>query len=205
MWYKFLTCLCLIGCTKEDIPFFGPPEEYVLLGAADTLDPQDITLFDMGLSYLGYHQKIIDLNINQELFDTYVDDTSTFLYYSGHGETYPRLVMNDSFLYFEKQIFNATYVFISACYVLQSATKIRRLMGANTQVLMGYTKKAKDKEDSWIAYHMIERMMYGDNIPTAFFEAHKDHAYWHDRWVMYVRNNDEIIEYSERSGNRIYP
>lgn len=216
MWYKLLLCILISGCNLDpnlgaqlaleicrDQDVEDKDKDYVLLATDDNLDSYDINVFDIGLSCLKFKRKIVDIALDAEHFQQYVEDTPYFLYFSGHGSANVGIYADDEQLLFDSSIFNASYVFISACSVLGNADKVKRLMGPNTQTLMGYTRIVTDSTDNWMAYYMIENMHNGDDIPTAFFNAHKDSKF-KDRWVIYDRQGEDIIEYSERSENKHY-
>jgi hypothetical protein len=66
---------------------------------------------------------------------------------------------------------------------------------------MGYSGIAYDPSDLWTIYNILNELKEGKSIPGAFYNAHKNDDALHNRWIMYLREGENIIEYSERSGN----
>jgi len=202
---KLFVFISILGCNNPDPRFKKCHEQpnydiknYMLLSADDNLNDEDIQIFDVGLTNLNYGATLVDYMATSVTFEDVVCETPTFLYFSGHGRDIPLLYFSDKYLYPTPYLFNASFVFISACSVLDNSELIKQLMGPNTLALMGYAQPIHDIIDNTMAKEMLNLMNNGNTLPEAFYITHRSSRY-HDRYVMYIREGNNIIEYSERT------
>jgi hypothetical protein len=74
-------------------------------------------------------------------------------------------------------------------------------MGATSKNILGYTKVSYDGISNTCAKRMGDYIKNGQSYIKAWYAANTSIAELKDRWCGYVREGNNIVEYSARSGN----
>ena len=175
-------------------------KSFILLSSKDGLDDEDIDMFHVGLSCLGYTSCAETMEASLDSAKEYFSYNVDFLYFSGHGAG-NQLYISDSRLYLREITFMAKHTFLSSCFTLANLGIVEKSMSLCTESVMGYYKESYDPYDNTVALDMLSHMQEGASIPMAFYLSHKYNPKLHDRWVIYKRIDGEVVEFSERSGN----
>lgn len=186
-------------------PILGPGDRFLLTHVSDNLDPGDFEialemLTDLGL-YGLLHTDVSYHQLGTALGRPDID----FFYHTGHGFV-GGVATSDGLLRLSEVTIEARYTVIVTCSTL--AADPRPSMGPSSQAIMGYGEVTYDLTTDPVIRDLVSEIRDGSGIAEAWFRVNtrlrllrwRDWGLLADRWVIYVRERDGIVEYSARSG-----
>ena len=164
------------------------------------LDNGDLDLFvssmpSLGFSYVGQNTSVTESSLSSALAQNY-----TMLYHTGHGDT--GMVMIDSYgdaLTPSSGTINVQHTIFATCLTLVNSWA--SAFGSSAQTIFGYTQESIDAPvDDQVVRDFSSHLRNGQDYLQAWYSSNISEQYLYDRWAAYVREGNNIVEYSARTG-----
>ncbi len=172
----------------------------IITAVNDNLNNQDMYLFANGLSKIGYTKTLENTNVTTSALRGYIGRNDiTTVYHTGHGNN--GIIMTaDGSLGYSGTTVNVENFIIATCLTL-SNTAWKNTFGSNAKNILGYTNTSLDITDNQVVQDMTSALANGQSYMKAWYTANVKQNSLSDRWCGYVRENNDIVEYSARNGN----
>ncbi|MGD8837843.1 MAG: hypothetical protein PVJ19_23085, partial [Desulfobacteraceae bacterium] len=175
---------------------------YTVTAVHDDLDNKD--LYDMAneLGALGYSENVADTDVTTGELAGYLQQPTTTLYHTGHGSE-GFVATADGALSTQDLIpnkINVQNTIFATCLTVEDRTW-RDTLGASAETLAGYTDVSYDITDEVVVSDFGDYLRNGRSYPEAWYLSNNNIGALADRWLVYFRSGDEIVEYSASSGN----
>ncbi len=165
---------------------------------AGDLIPEDRVQFENEFAVLGFQNLGTDTDISTETLQSLLQRVDIdVLYHSGHGIE-GIICTADGELSADAVPKINVGVFISATCSTMSPTLWKNQMGERNTHLLGYTDESWDGPDVEVVHFFAEDIAEGASYTYAWYDANQFYSQLADRWIVYVRENSEIVEYSAR-------
>jgi hypothetical protein len=176
---------------------------YTVTAVDDNLDNTD--MYDMvdELEALGYSENIIDTNVTTSELSNYLQQATTTLYHTGHGDEGYVATAYSGGLDTQDMIPNKIKVqntIFATCLTVKDRSW-RYAFGASAKTLAGYTKVSYDITDEAVVKDFGDYLADGRSYQMAWYLANNNQSNLADRWLIFVREGSAIVEYSASSGN----
>ncbi|MBN1774074.1 MAG: hypothetical protein JXB32_22635 [Deltaproteobacteria bacterium] len=161
------------------------------------LDRNDMYLMGVGLVALGYDWVVRDADVTTAELRDYLQQDLTTLYHTSHGND-GVVVTADGTLGVGDVDLAVRNAIFATCLTL--ADSWAPAFGAATETVLGYSEVSYDYIDDEVVRLMLGQLGAGDSYILAWYEANVAVDGLDDRWIGYVREGSDIVEYSARSG-----
>ncbi len=177
-------------------------QTYTVTAVRDNLDNTD--LYDMAdeLEALGYAQSTMDIDVSTNELISYLQQQTTTHYHTGHGSS-GYVATSDGGLETSDMIpgrINVRNTIWATCLTM-SDRSWRDTFSDNTETISGYTNYSWDYTDEEVVKDFGTYLGQGNTYTMAWYLANLPHNNLNDRWFVYSREGNKIIEYSADSGN----
>ena len=172
----------------------------IITSVNDDLDPGDKTIFADALRGYGYKLSLQDNNVSSYELKDYLLRTVEILYHTGHGS--PGYISTSDGGLTTNYINRVSVenLIIATCLTL-SDSAWRDKFVSTTKNIMGYTNLSYDFTDETVARDLAYRIGTGTSYPQAWYEVNNKQSSLYDRWKIYTKEGDRIVEYSAVSNN----
>lgn len=161
------------------------------------LDRNDMYLMGAGLAGLGYDWVVRDADVTTAELRSYLERDLTTLYHTSHGND-GVVVTADGTLGVSDVTLGVRNAIFATCLTLVASWA--PAFGPATETVLGYSDVSYDYIDDDVVRQMLARLGAGDGYMLAWYEANVAVDGLDDRWIGYVREGADIVEYSARSG-----
>jgi hypothetical protein len=161
------------------------------------LDRNDMYVMAEGLVGLGYDWVLRDADVTTAELASYLERELTTLYHTSHGNT-GVVVTADGMLDSGDATLAVRNTIFATCLTL--ADSWSSAFGATAESVLGYTEVSYDIVDDEVVRLMLMELRAGASYILAWYEANVAVDGLDDRWIGYVREGADIVEYSARSG-----
>lgn len=161
------------------------------------LDRNDMYLMGAGLARLGYEWVVRDADVTTAELRDYLQRDLTTLYHTSHGND-GVVVTADGTLGVRDVTLGVRNAVFATCLTLVDSWA--PAFGPATETVLGYSDVSYDIIDDEVVRLMLAQLGAGDSYILAWYEANVAVDGLDDRWIGYVREGAEIVEYSARSG-----
>ena len=169
---------------------------------SDNLNPKDREILVDRLKQQGYEEIGVTENVSKsELIDLIAREDITVLYHTGHGTEGKIMTSNNGSVGVgDIDSVGVANLFIATCLTLKPTTWMEK-MGPTAEGIFGYTKVSLDFVDNRVVNSMADELEEDKTFLQAWYTANTAQSQLRDRWLTYWREDDEVVEYSARSGN----
>ncbi|MCP4745046.1 MAG: hypothetical protein GY874_02740, partial [Desulfobacteraceae bacterium] len=195
-------CDCDPDCDSDPTPTPGDLS-YILTAVQDGLNIDDYTMMDDGLKELKYSEVTADRDVSKDSLINYLTQDITMLYHTGHGG--PGFVatsgsggLKTGDLTPGKVI--AENVIWATCST-NNDDSWKDAFSDNANTIAGYTKSSFDGTDETVVKNYIKYLSEDYDFATAWYMSNDSINSLSDRWSVFAREGENVVEYSAESNN----
>ncbi|MCP4745047.1 MAG: hypothetical protein GY874_02745 [Desulfobacteraceae bacterium] len=181
-----------------------PPGDlsYTVTAVKDNLDNTD--LYDMAdeLESLGYSLDILDIDVSTSDLTNYLQRSTTTVYHTGHGNvgyvaTSSGGLETSDMAPGKVNVVNTIW---ATCLTMDDRSW-RKAFSDSAETMSGYTNYSWDILDEDVVKNFGDELADGKSYPMAWYLANLPYNNLNDRWFVFARQGNDIVEYSAESGN----
>jgi len=189
-----------LGCNPRNRDISHPEwydRAFMVTSVKDNLNTKDASLFIELFSDLGYVFMKWDQNTMPSEFVEYTKYPIDTLYHTGHGYYGEIDLAGGSVDSYDINVYARNTIF-ATCLTLSDTAWTYSMKGMS-ETLMGYTKTSYDGVDNKVVEEYAKHIDEGYSSLASWFLSNSTFLAVRDRWIVYYRDEDEVVEYSARN------